>query len=83
MRCPRCLNGFVMTTYLGTDYEDVFCVNCAWRYHPPFVETPMRTYSLCWCGEEISSRYEVCSKHHAERIRKGRLAAEEARKVSA
>ena len=83
MRCPRCISGFVIAQYLNTDLEDIYCVACGWHYHPPFKETPMRTYSLCWCGEEISSRYEVCSTHHAERIRKGRLAAQAMRKAVA
>lgn len=81
MRCPRCLNGFVMATYLDTDYEDIFCIQCAWRYHPPEpVTTPMRQHGTCLCGNAIrSDRLDVCPTCHCARIKQGRLAAAQER----
>ena len=75
MTCPRCIGGFVMTTYIGTNYEDVFCVNCAWRYHPPnpFVaQLPLKDYGNCpSCSRESVRNSGYCARCFGARVRQG------------
>lgn len=84
MRCAK-RNGCLHTERdpFSDDWE-TWCLNCSARIWKPIVEltTPMRQHGTCLCGNAIrSDRLDTCSSCHVERIRLGRLAAEEARKV--
>ena len=84
MRCTRCQGCLHTERDPYTDDWATRCLNCSARIWKPIetLTTPMREHGTCLCGNEIrSNRLDTCSACHVERIRLGRLAAIEARKV--
>lgn len=60
--CPRCLGGFVMTQYVGSEYQQTSCLNCGAYFfdgEPPEPST-YKDYGLCACGRETHRRYKQC-----------------------
>ena len=73
--CPRCIGGFVMTQYAGTEYEETKCLACAWYWHPYLQPEPptYKDYGNCACGKESLRNTGDCARCRGAKVSQGML----------